>query len=209
MALDHATTIEAYSDPQVAQRYARDYSLFWRDFPNEIFTDFAEGIPQGSEVLNVGSGPGYESERLRELGLRVVCFDASAPMLEMTRERGFESIQGDFMNFPDFGRRFAGIWAFTSIGTHLPHRMLPHVLRQIRGFTTGDAVLAVGVLQSRARGRRKVGGISRTYGDERLISYYTEGEILDILSRCAYEPQATYQHDYFGHQYLTAIANKF
>jgi SAM-dependent methyltransferase len=85
-------TIEVYN--QRAIEYDNETSKFWAEFPEAVFIRFKESLP-GKRVLSIGSGPGRDAERLRALGLDVICLDPSPSMVEITRKKGFLTLQQD------------------------------------------------------------------------------------------------------------------
>ena len=98
------------NDPEVvAREYATEKGLLgrraayrWAEGPNPhelTFRAIAEVAP--ARVLEVGSGPGELSQRIRdELGADVVAVDISPRMVELTRARGVEAIVGDVQELP-------------------------------------------------------------------------------------------------------------
>ncbi len=101
----------SFDDPEtVALEYASEERLLAR---RAVFTDLVDG-PDAEElalaalresaperVLDVGSGPGYFAERLREeLAAQVVAVDASPRMVELARGRGLEARVADVQDLP-------------------------------------------------------------------------------------------------------------
>ena len=55
-------------------------------------------IPENSNILDLGSGPGITAEIYRESGLNVVCLDVIPSMLEKAKEKCFECVEGNMTN---------------------------------------------------------------------------------------------------------------
>lgn len=100
-----------FDDPEVVRReYAGEERLLAR---RVVFRDYVEG-PNAEDlafealresgpgrVLEIGCGPGYFAERVRdELGAEVVALDVSPRMVELARGRGLEALVGDVQRLP-------------------------------------------------------------------------------------------------------------
>src|SRR5689334_11313988 len=99
-------TITTYN--QMAKEYDQETRDFWQRFPIKIFDKFAKRVKSGF-VLDIGSGPGRDGEKLRERGLNVICLDASRAMIEMTLKKQLPSIEADLLYLPFQNESFSGI----------------------------------------------------------------------------------------------------
>jgi SAM-dependent methyltransferase len=135
-----------FDDPElVAREYASEERLLAR---RVVFRDYVEG-PNAEDlafaavgevsprrVLEVGSGPGYFSERVHfELGARVVALDLSPRMVELARARGLDARIGDVQELPFPDARF---------DCAVANWMLYHVPDLDRGLAELARVLAPG-----------------------------------------------------------------
>ncbi len=55
-------------------------------------------IPESSNILDLGAGPGLTAEVYRDAGYIITCLDTIPEMLEKAKEKGFEYVEGDMTN---------------------------------------------------------------------------------------------------------------
>lgn len=100
----------------------RKHALAWDGDRQKVWNDkiwherFADALPPGARVLELGCGSGWPVGRyLTERGFTVTGIDSSPPMIELARERlpDQEWIVGD-MRETALGRRFDGVMAWDS-----------------------------------------------------------------------------------------------
>ncbi|HEX5690705.1 MAG TPA: class I SAM-dependent methyltransferase [Roseiflexaceae bacterium] len=159
-------------------RIATDYAARWADVQalEHTRTRFAARLSAGALVLDTGCGPGWDTARLRELGLRAYGFDRSIGMLEQARSRGVPLIQGDMRALPAPDDAFDGLWACASF-LHIPKRDAPAVLREFRRVLRPQGVLYISVKQG--DGERWV---TTESGHQRFFAFYRETEIDELLA---------------------------
>lgn len=91
-------------------------------------------------ILDAGSGAGRDSRAFQRLGYNVEAFDASAAMVEATRDHaGVQAVQ---MRFEDFAwaHPFEGIWACASL-LHVAETDLPDAINRLAAHLTPGGVL--------------------------------------------------------------------
>jgi len=136
---------------------------------------FAAQLPPGARVLDVGCGPGWDAERLRELGLRACGLDRSRGMLAVARSCGVPLLLGDMRALPVRDGALDGLWVCASF-LHLPKRDAPRALGAFRRALRPGGVLYVGVKQG--EGERWV-----EYGaGSRFFAFYSEEELDALLA---------------------------
>ena len=92
---------------------------------------FADRLPPGAKVLEIGCGAGRDAKILRDLGFQVTATEASPKLAALARDyAGVEVavITFDEMAWPDAS--FDGIWACASL-LHAPRAQLPDLLRRL------------------------------------------------------------------------------
>ncbi len=101
---------------------------------------FTAMLPPGGRVLDLGSGGGWATGRLRQCGFDALAQDVSAGMLaEVARRHGAPTRRGGFGNLKDVAA-FDGIWASFSL-LHAPKAKTPaHVGRMFRALRPGGAL---------------------------------------------------------------------
>src|SRR5258708_3521094 len=137
-------TIQTYDEH--AGTYDDETVEWWERFPEATLREFA-GALRGRNVLSVGSGPGRDAERLREMGVEVTCLDASSAMVALTKMKGFDSRHARFEDaaklFPP--ESFDGVWAFASL-MHTPKEEAEAVIQDLHGLLKPGGIFAIGVL---------------------------------------------------------------
>lgn len=164
-------TINTYD--QMAEEYDMETTDFWQKFPRTFLNKFTEN---NSLVLNIGSGPGRDGLLLKEAGLNIVCLDASKTMVELSLEKGLNSIIGDFMNLPFSNQSFSGVWAYTSL-LHVPKKDIGLALDEIKRVLQPNGTLGLGMIEGKNETYRESYNTNLT----RWFSFYSKEEIEKIL----------------------------
>jgi SAM-dependent methyltransferase len=81
-------------------------------------------------LLEVGSGTGQDSLYFQEQGLRVLCTDLSAAMVERCRSKGLSARVADFLNLGVPPASFDAVYALNCL-LHVPSADLSRVLESI------------------------------------------------------------------------------
>ena len=166
------------------ERMAPDY--FRRSEGAGIEADAAEFVSlltarfgPGPRVLDVGSGPGVDSWRLRDAGAAPVCLDVAAGMLRAARARSAPAALacGDMLDSPFGAGSFHGAWACASL-LHTPKRALPRALAEIRRILISGGVLYLAMRAGRGRLITNQGTSL-----ERVLVRYGEDELEAALAK--------------------------
>ncbi|MAG47521.1 SAM-dependent methyltransferase [archaeon] len=99
---------------------------------------------QGSNVLDLGSGPGRDSIFFKERGLNPLCLDNSIEMISLCEESGLNAEIGDIENLKFEENSFGGVWAYTSL-LHFPKKNLPKVFSKIKEILKPDGIFYLGM----------------------------------------------------------------
>ncbi|MDX6404654.1 MAG: branched-chain amino acid transport system substrate-binding protein [Blastocatellia bacterium] len=115
---------EVQSVQEAYDQGALGYHAYWprrHDFIEPERIEFVGLLPKNGRVLDVGCGPGQDSEYFASLGLQVVGIDLSDQLLTIASERvptaNFEKADMRNLTFPS--QHFDGIWASFSF-LHIP-----------------------------------------------------------------------------------------
>ena len=166
-------TIKAYDI--YSEVYDAETADFWDGFPKDIIQDFKSNL-KGSRVVDLGSGPGRDAILLREVGLDVLCVDASAKMAEQTRKKGFRTIISDLRDLKLDMSGYDGVWAYSSL-IHISFEESRKLLMKLSESMNEGIVMLLGLIRGERNEERKM-GVSNYV---RYFEMYTEDKISDLL----------------------------
>ena len=138
---------------------------------------FAERLGPGVRVLDVGCGPGRDTNWLQEQGFDAVGIDLSFNMLQEGLSRGVSAplVQADMAHLPFRKGSFRGLWVCASL-LHIPKKTAGKVLQELsRVVYPGHIYLSV----KRGEGEKWVEG--------RFFAYYHPAEIQLLVERSGFE----------------------
>jgi SAM-dependent methyltransferase len=148
---------------------------------------FAERLPAGAAVLDLGCGPAHETAWLRERGLRAVGADLSSAMLvEARRFTDGPLVQLDMRALPFADGSFGGVWCIASL-LHVPKDQAPGVLGEVGRVLAPGGLLALAVQEG--EGERWDGGYVE--GVERFFARYSAAEMRAALRAARFAVDAS------------------
>jgi ubiquinone/menaquinone biosynthesis C-methylase UbiE len=103
-------------------------------------------------------------------------------MIKLSKERGLESIVGDFNNLPFENKSFDGVWAYTSL-LHVPKSKVEKPLAEIKRVLKTDGIFGLGLIEGDTELYRESSGV----GKPRWFSFYKKEEIEKLLSEFGFE----------------------
>ena len=171
-------TVQTYN--HLATEYDNETMDFWDRFPRTFIDEFAKRV--NGKVLDVGSGPGRDGLILKNKGLEVICMDASDSMLEFCKQRGLETVKGDFMSLPFPDESFEGVWSYTSL-LHVTKSDVSQALKEVYRVLKSDGVFGLGMIEGQGEGYRESAGADQP----RWFSYYTKEELEGLLLKHGFE----------------------
>jgi SAM-dependent methyltransferase len=95
-------------------------------------------------LLEVGAGPGIDSQFFQSNGLHVICTDLSPAMVRRCRARGLEAYVMDFLHLDFPPGSFDALYALNCL-LHVPTADLPAVLRCLRDLLRPGGLFFLGV----------------------------------------------------------------
>lgn len=98
----------------------------------------------GSYILDVGSGPGVDSEIFRDRGYRPVAVDLAPDMVAMAKEKGLHACVMDLEDLAFKDESFYGVWAYTSL-LSIPKKAFPNALQEVRRVLKPKGILLLGM----------------------------------------------------------------
>ena len=160
---------------------AEEFEKRTKDYIRNYILDDAELFIkslQGKRILDLGSGPGRDSQFFKERGLNPLCLDFSPEMVRLCQERGLEAQVGDLENLPFEDFIFDGVWAYTSL-LHMPKSKLNPVLGKIRNILKQEGVFYLGMKEGDFEGWIE----SDKYpGSKRFFALYSDKELRKTLT---------------------------
>ncbi|WP_446663835.1 class I SAM-dependent methyltransferase [Flexivirga sp. B27] len=124
------TTIAAYE--QGAQQY-REATATTPPAIVIAIERFVDSLPQGAQILEVGSGPGRDAAALESRGLSVRRTDITAAFVEMLRANGHHATQLDPLS-DDLGGPYDGVWC-SAVVVHLDRTSAARLAKRLYDAT--------------------------------------------------------------------------
>jgi len=166
--MDRATI--AYYDTE-ARAYADMTARGWPD-GTPWTRAFADRLPAGGRVLDLGCGPGQDAARFRAMGFKVDAVDASDGLAaEARRRHGIEVRLARFDALNAEGA-YDGVWASFSL-LHDSRAALPGHLARIARALRPEGVLYLGMKEGEGTRRDRLG---------RRYIFVTEAEVTGMLA---------------------------
>jgi ubiquinone/menaquinone biosynthesis C-methylase UbiE len=173
------TTITSATYDQIAA----DYAARWASGEElaSARARFGALLGPGARVLDTGCGPGWDTVRLRELGLRACGLDRSRGMLNEARGRGVPLLLGDMRALPLHDGALDGLWACASF-LHIPKQDGPAVLREFRRALRSGGALYIGVKAGVGERWVEQGPAQQSPGQQRFFAFYQADEFDQLLA---------------------------
>ena len=135
-------TKKAYDN--YASIFDEKFEIYTTEYINKEIELFANRVPKGGKMLDVGSGPGNHALRFQQRGLDVTCIDISAPMVDICKQKGLKAIQMDFEDLKFPAESFDAVWAYTSF-LHVPKNKLQNALKKVLKVLKKDGIFFLGM----------------------------------------------------------------
>jgi len=152
----------------------------------ERFCRAVESAPAGagddaSRVLDVGCGPGWETETFADRGFDAVGLDLSRAFLENASDRaGGRFVRGDMRQLPAASDTVDGVWAMASL-LHLPRSAADDALAEFARVARSGGALFLAV--KRGEGTTEGDGYER---DRRTFTLYREEPLCERVERAGF-----------------------
>ena len=154
--------------------------------PEADMRAFAEALPEGGRVLDLGCGPGTAASWLKGAGLDVEAWDATPAMVEAARAKG---VTARVASFEELTARDAydGVWASFSL-LHAPRADLPRHLASVARALRPGGVLHLGMKTGSGERRDRLGRFYAFWSVEELETLLEEAGLTVTSAREGAEP---------------------
>lgn len=170
------TTIQTYDHS--ATLYADN---IWDMSLDRLLDAFVSRLPPGARVLDLGCGPGRDTDHLRARGLDAFGIDLSIGMLQEARRRvTWEFVQGDMRHLPLNTSGLNGVWLSAAL-LHLPRTDAPQALEEVRRVLKRGGTMFLGV----KRGEGEHWQTSKL--GQRFFIYYALDEITGLVRAAGFQ----------------------
>ncbi|WP_051450279.1 class I SAM-dependent methyltransferase [Actinospica robiniae] len=140
-----------------------------------------EALGAGARVGDIGCGPGHQTERLRELGLRAYGFDLS---FEMLGALGIaELAQADMRALPIRTGALYGVWCSAAL-LHIPRETVPGVLDEFHRVLRPEGRLGLLIAEGEGEGWEQVA--YREDEQRRYFVYHAAEAITNALAQAGF-----------------------
>ncbi|TLF59009.1 class I SAM-dependent methyltransferase [Nonomuraea sp. KC401] len=144
---------------------------------------FAEAVPAGATVADLGCGPGRDAAWLRECGLRVVGVDRSAAMARLAAARGVPAVLGDLRRPSVAPGSLAGLWSVAAL-LHVPAADTEATLHAWWTALRPGGVLGLSTSAGDTEGWEE---LPRDTGRRRWFAHRDPGTLLHLLGAAGFE----------------------
>lgn len=173
---------------EVYERFAENYQKVHADrsrIANQTET-FLELVDE-NRVLNVGCGPGWESEMFGDAGYSVVGIDLAPSFLAMASERasGAAFLRMDMRSLGFKEDSFDGVWACASLH-NVSREWASTVFSELHRVLRPDGVLVL----TYKRGEEETTGSTFGEADSRRLVRYAPDELREFAIECGFEIDA-------------------
>jgi SAM-dependent methyltransferase len=111
----------------------------------ELRSAFAEVLTAGGvrTLLDVGAGPGLDTELWQADGFGVVGLDLAHGNVVRMRERGLRAVTGSLFELPFRSEVFGALWTMSTF-VHVPHDRFDDAMRELLRVVVPGAPLGIG-----------------------------------------------------------------
>ena len=162
----------------LAEYWGTDKTL--HDWGQDDLVKFAKLVGKGAKVLDLGCASGYQSQLLKDLGLKVVGLDLSPKMIAAAKKLVPKAkfLVGDMTEMDFADRSFDGVYARASL-LHAPKKLVPKVLKSVHKVLKDNGIFYLAVKEG--QGEEEVDDERHGIKVKRFFSFFTGSEITKFL----------------------------
>ncbi|HVF16479.1 MAG TPA: methyltransferase [Steroidobacteraceae bacterium] len=196
---DNHETVKSY------EGCAEDYADTTRSEPTgiraEMFQAFIESLVSGARVLEIGSGPGWDADRLEAKGIRVERTDVTQSFIDFQSKRGKRVTRLDVIN-DAIEEQYDGILCLYVL-QHVARPLIDDVLAKFSRALHLHGTVLIG-LREGTGDVREVGTSTGVYH----ISLWPQREFIDRLARAGLVAEQSHTFSGSDGEWLIVLARK-
>ena len=131
------------------QYYDENFESFISDTINvdmeEHYRKFLSRLTDRASILDAGCGSGRDSLAFKNLGYKVMAFDASSAMVEATKSLAEVPAYQTTFQSAKFETLFNGIWACASL-LHVPRQELSKAFENLAAHLKNDGIIYLSLI---------------------------------------------------------------
>jgi SAM-dependent methyltransferase len=172
-------TQRAYAE--IAEQYADRWESAENTWIDEATDRFTADLAAGALVADVGCGPGRDTARLRDKGLRAHGFDLSHAMLTARDVPG--QVRADLRVLPLRDGALDGLWC-VAVLLHVPRAMIPEALAEFHRVLRPGGRAMITIAEGEGEGWEKAPLGSSA---QRYYVYHSREEFTRLLAAAGFE----------------------
>jgi SAM-dependent methyltransferase len=196
---DNRETVSSY------ERCADDYAHSTRGEPSpaqsQLFRAFIQRVGRGARVLDVGSGPGWDADRLEAEGIEVQRTDVTQAFIDFQLQRGRRITRLDVID-DDIPGQYKGILCLYVL-QHIARPLIDAVLAKLSTALQPCGALLVALRQGSGE-LREVGASSGVYH----VTSWQQNEFIGRLARAGLLTEQSHTFTDADGEWLTLLARK-
>lgn len=180
-------TIDTYD--LVAESYKQRYlSTNDKNHMQPLLDEFLNYVNEGKNILDVGSGAGFDAKYLSDHGCKVISIDLSEGLLKVAKEIApeVEFLKMDMRSMNFENDSFDGVWASASL-LHIPKDEVRKVLSEIYRVIKPQSIFFVAVKQGEGETFVINEGEGNLSGARRFFAYYQKNEMIQLLENTGFK----------------------
>jgi hypothetical protein len=196
---DNHETVKSYEG--CAEDYAKTTRGEVLGVRADMFQAFIGSLPRAARVLEIGSGPGWDADRLEAEGMRVERTDVAQSFIEFQSNRGKRITRLDVIN-DDIQERYNGILCLYVL-QHIARPLIDEVLAKLSNALYTGGTFLVGLREGNGD-VREVGTSSGVYH----ITLWPQSEFIDRLKRAGLICEQSHTFSGSDGEWLIVLARK-
>jgi SAM-dependent methyltransferase len=185
-----------------ADEYAQSTSGEPPEDQSRLFPAFVQQVGRGGRVLEIGSGPGWDADRLEATGIEVERTDVAQAFIDFQGKRGKRIARLDVID-DDIAGTYDGILCLYVL-QHVARPLIDTVLEKMSAALKSGGVLLVALRQ----GNGELREIGDTSGATYHITLWPQRAFIERLGAAGLSSEQFYTFSGRDGEWLTVLARK-